>query len=399
MRRRELAVPLGAVLLIAPLLYARQSTSANQQQIETHAHNAQEYLKTNNLGMAATEFAAIVALDPNNVDARANLGVLLFFQGKDADAIPQLRAALKLDPSLAKIQALLGIGEERTGNTDAARGDLEAAFPKVQDLKIRIQTGMELIDIYSAAGDLSKAAVTVNLLRELEPTDEAILYMSYRIYSDLVDESMLSLSVVAPKSARMHQLMAHELAKQGHTAEAIENYRAALKIDPQLSGLHFELAEMLNSSSVAASQQEAEIEYKEALKVNPLDVQSECRLGDMAARKNDLREAYERYARAVQLQPDNTEANIGFAKVLMSMDQPQKAQQLLEHAIQLDPTSAVAHFRLSTIYRQAGRAADAKHELEEYEKYKEMKEKLRDIYQAMRLQPLKQEQDDGDSRK
>ena len=119
----------------------------------------------------------------------------------------------------------------------------------------------------------------------------------------------------------------------------------------------------------------------------------------MAARKNDLREAYERYARAVQLQPDNTEANIGFAKVLMSMDQPQKAQQLLEHAIQLDPTSAVAHFRLSTIYRQAGRAADAKHELEEYEKYKEMKEKLRDIYQAMRLQPLKQEQDDGDSRK
>jgi Tfp pilus assembly protein PilF len=64
----------------------------------------------------------------------------------------------------------------------------------------------------------------------------------------------------------------------------------------------------------------------------------------------------------------------------MSTDQPQKAEPLLEHAIQLDPTSAVAHFRLSTVYRQEGRTAEAKHELEEYQNYNQMKEKLRQIY-------------------
>ncbi|MGB6804488.1 MAG: tetratricopeptide repeat protein, partial [Candidatus Sulfotelmatobacter sp.] len=58
----------------------------------------------------------------------------------------------------------------------------------------------------------------------------------------------------------------------------------------------------------------------------------------------------------------------------------QKAEPLLEHAIQLDPTSAVAHFRLSTVYRQEGRTVEAKHELEEYQKYNQMKEKLRQIY-------------------
>ena len=79
-----------------------------------------------------------------------------------------------------------------------------------------------------------------------------------------------------------------------------------------------------------------------------------------------------------KLQPSDPEANIGLAKVFMTMDQPQKAEPLLQHALQLDPTSAVAHFRLSTIYRQTGRTADAKHELEEYQKYKQMKEKLRD---------------------
>jgi len=64
----------------------------------------------------------------------------------------------------------------------------------------------------------------------------------------------------------------------------------------------------------------------------------------------------------------------------------------------LDPTSAVAHFRLSTIYRQMGRTEDAKHELAEYQKYKAMKEKLRDVYRQMRLEPDKKVHEDEDAR-
>jgi cytochrome c-type biogenesis protein CcmH/NrfG len=178
----------------------------------------------------------------------------------------------------------------------------------------------------------------------------------------------------------MHQAMAHELAKRGNSAEAIENYRAALKIDPQLPGLHFELAEMLHTLSTAEGRQEAESEYKAALQVNPFDEQSECRLGDIALQRDDLKEANERFTRALQLQPNDPEASIGLAKVFMTMDQPQKAELLLQHALELDPTSALAHFRLSTIYRQTGRSADAKREFEEYQKYKQMKEKLKAIY-------------------
>ena len=330
------------------------------------------------------EFRAIVALDPENVDARGNLGVLLYFRGAYADAIPELRAALKLRPTLWKIQALLGIAEKRTGDASAARDDLEQAFPNVQDKKVRVDTGMELIEIYSVTGDLDKAAATVDVLRKLDPTNEAVLYSAYRVYSDLTADALLSLSVVAPNSARMHQALAHELAKRGKTEEAIENYRAALKIDPQLPGIHFELAEMLSTLATPDSLAEAEIEYKAALQANPSDEQSECRLGDIALRKNDVKEAYDRYSRAVQLQSGDPDANIGLAKVLMSMGEPQKAAPLLEHAIQLDPTSAVAHFRLSAVYRELGRPEDAKHELEEYQKYKGMKEKLQEVYREMR---------------
>jgi tetratricopeptide (TPR) repeat protein len=396
MRTRKVAVLLWAVLFIAAPPCFPQSAASRQQQIESHARQAQEYMKENKLDLAAQELAAIVALDPKNVDARGNLGVLLFFQGKYAEAIPPLRAALKLRSPLWKIQALLGVAEKRTGDLKEARGDLEKAFPQVKEEKIRIETGMELIDLYSQTGDLDKAAVTIGVLREMEPTNEAILYSAYRIYSDLTDESILSLMVVAPKSAHMHEVMAHELAKHEHREEAIENFRVALKIDPQLPGLHYELAEMLNGSSQGRA--EAESEYKKALALNPFDEASECRLGDIAAQKADLKEAYERYTRAVQLRPDDEQASLGLAKVLMSMGQMEKARQSLERAVQLDPTNAVAHFRLATLYRRIGRPADAQRELDQYQKYRALKEKLSDLYHTMRVEPGKKEAEDTESR-
>jgi tetratricopeptide (TPR) repeat protein len=396
---KQRLVLLCLILYAGLMLSFSQSNPSRQQQIESHTRKAAEYLKENKPGLAVPEFRAILAQDPNNVNARGNLGAVLFFQSDYITAIPQLRAALKLRPTLWKLQALLGIAEKRTGDISAARRDLEEAFPNVQDQKIRIETGMELIEIYSATGDLDKAASTVSALRKLEPTNEAILYSAYRIYSELGDESLLSLSVVAPNSARMHQALAHELAKRGNAAEAIENYRAALKLDPALPGLHFELADMLNALGTEEGRHEAESEYKAALSANPLDEQSERRLGDIAFRANDLKTASDYYTRALQLQPNDPEANVGLAKAEMSLNQPQKAEELLQRALQLDPTSPVAHFRLSTIYRQAGRAEEAKHEIEEYQKYTEMKKKLRAVYHDLHRDQARDENDDPDLKK
>jgi tetratricopeptide (TPR) repeat protein len=399
MKTKEGLGLLGIVFFfLGALQCVSQSTASRPQEIASHAHQAQEFLKEGRPDLAIPEFRAIVALDPNNVDARGNLGVLLFFQGDYPAAIPQLRAALKLRPTLWRMQALLGMAERRTGSSKSALADLEKAFPKLQEDKIQIEAGMELIEIHVGAGDLDKAAATVSALRSRYPTNVEVLYTSYRIYSDLAGEAMLSLSLVAPASARMHQVMAHELEKHGDEQAAIRNYREALKLDPQLPGLHFELAEMLNASSVASEQREAETEYKAALAVNQFDERAEFRLGNISSRRGEVQEAYAHYSRAVQLQPNDAEANIGLAKVLMLMNQPDKAEPLLQRALQLDPTSAAAHFRLSTLYRQAGRDADAKRELQEYQKYKEMKEKLQDIYHDMRVKPAKQEGDETDVR-
>jgi Flp pilus assembly protein TadD len=163
MKTREIICSVPAILLfLGSLQSAAQSGASRQQQIEAHNRQAQQYLKENRADLASAELRAIVALDPNNVDARGNLGVMLFFQGDYADAIPQLRAALKLQPGLSKIEALLGMSEKRTSDAQGALDDLEKAFPKLQEEKIRIEAGMELIEIYNGTGDLDKAAAIVS---------------------------------------------------------------------------------------------------------------------------------------------------------------------------------------------------------------------------------------------
>src|SRR5205814_3799831 len=103
-----------------------------------------------------------------------------------------------------------------------------------------------------------KAAGVVSILRQIEPVNIEIQYTANRIYSALADESMLSVAMLAPQSARMHQLMAHEMARQGDTKGAIGQYREAVRIDPRRPGLHFELAEMLGNSSSRSDQDQAE---------------------------------------------------------------------------------------------------------------------------------------------
>ena len=69
------------VVFFGLLSCASQSSPSRQQQIESHNRQAAEYLKENRPDLAVQEFKAIVAIDPNNVDARGNLGAVLFFQG------------------------------------------------------------------------------------------------------------------------------------------------------------------------------------------------------------------------------------------------------------------------------------------------------------------------------
>src|SRR5579863_7507066 len=86
-----------------------QAPTSQQGQIGLHERLAQQYLKQQRPDLAIPELQKLVELDPGNVEARGNLGVLLFFRGDYKAAVPHLREAVRLQPDLWKVQALLGM--------------------------------------------------------------------------------------------------------------------------------------------------------------------------------------------------------------------------------------------------------------------------------------------------
>ena len=379
---------LFTALLLLPFVCAfsaAQAPSSRQSQIALHSRLAEQYLQERRPELAIPELEKVVALDPSNVDARGNLGVLLFFRQNYKDAVPQLRAAVKLQPDLWKLQALLGLAENDMGDSAASQLDLEAAFPHLSDEKIHRQVGDVLINEYTAKEDLEKAAGVVSSLLSAQPTDTSLLYLSYRLYSDLAGKSMLTLALVAPDSAEMHQVMARELARQNDNAGAIANYRAAIQINPDIASLHSELGDLLFHSEDLNLQSQAANEFKKALKLNPHDEHALLSLGTIAQRNGDMKAAEADFSRALQMNPDDGDACTELAKVLITMNQPEKAQQLFERAVQIDPTDDVAHYRLATLYKKSGKMEEAKQQVDLYLKYKKMKDKMDKIFHDMRV--------------
>jgi len=372
---------------------AQSDSSSATQRVQIHERKAQEFLSQKKPALAAREFAAVLATDPNNLDAQANLGVLLYFQNDYAGAEPHLRSAIEQQPGLVKIRALLGMCERSLGKTDLARTDLEAVVSQLKEPNVRLEVGLELIEIYTAANRLDKAAGVIAILREGAPADPRILYAAYRIYSDLAGEALLDLSIAAPDSGQMRQAMAHELIRERDNPGAIANFRKAIAIDPKLPGIHYELAEALLASPNLKLRDMAEQEYKLALMANSRDEKSLTRLGDLAVEKDNFDGAVSYYKRALALAPEDADAKLGLAHVYIEKDESASALPLLEPLVASDPTNILAHYRLSTAYRKLKRPDDARHELDAYQKYKDLKEKLRMIYKEMRLDTTTDEPD------
>lgn len=348
---------------------------------------AQQYLREKRPDLAIPELKAVVALAPDNLEAQANLGVLLYFQGQYRDANQALRKALALHPGIPRLQALLGMSEVRSGEPAQAAQDLSAALPALDDKKIALEAGMALVHLDQEEGRLAEAAEVVHRLRQLSPENPELLYVAYRLYSDLADEATLRLLLVAPDSAQMHAVIAHIDVKQGNDQAAITQYRKALALEPDLPGAEDEMAHLLQNANDIKQQQEAASIYEAALRANPYDVPSYIALGDMNLIQGNLKQAQSYYQHALKIDPESAEANFGLAKTFIDGNQIKEALPLLEKSIELDPTNASARFHLAMIDRRMGNEKAAREQLQVFQKLRQIKDKMSRMYQQLRETP------------
>ena len=369
-------------------------TSLIGEQIKAKAEQAQANLQDRKLELAIREYLEILAVDPNNVSAHANIGVAYYMENSFKQAAEHLGTALNRQHTLWNSMALLGMSEKQLGRNIQAEAHLKEAYAHVEDKELHTAVGKQLFILYIQAGKLIQAADVVGQLQRANPSDVDILYSAHRVYSELANTTLYSIAVLEPDSARMYQSKGDQLAQQGNTTAAIAAYRQALQRDPHLPGAHYELAEIMSTSISSAERAQAETEYRSALTDNPLDEKARCGLASIEVERSDFEIASQDYAEAIRLQPDDPAANDGLGMVLVTLGEVKQARPYLEHAVQLDPTNGRAHYQLSLVDHKLGDAAAAKHEMDEFLKLKVGQERIKQTLKDMHGQLLMQIQKD-----
>ncbi len=382
LRSKQIAfLMLGTFAVQSPLLWAQ--TAPGSAELAADLERGHAALQANDQALAGQAFRAALKLDPDNAEAHANLGVMAFFRGDCPAAVPEFQSALHVSPNLTKALALLAICERRLGQP-SAQADMESAFANLQDAKLRTQVGVELADFYFQQGDLDRTLPIVHSLVQLNPDNVDILFFAQRIYAELADNTMNKLALLAPDSARMQQLIAEQLINAGDLKDAIDHYRKAIALDPRLPGMHFELAEsILESSNDVNAQAEAQQELEAAVRTDGDSARVECLLGRIALLQSKDDAAYAHYRRAYDLNPNEVEAQLGLAAILVEEEKPQEALTYLRSAVQADPMNANAHYRLARVCHVLHLNEEEQKEIKLYKEIHATKERIAQLYQQM----------------
>jgi tetratricopeptide (TPR) repeat protein len=373
----KLGIGLGLLCAAVPFSAWAQTGSNQAQTISEYMSQAEQALRSGHPAIAGQAYEKVLKLDPDNVDARGNLGVVAMSTGNWGKAAENLAAAYKLQPSQVKVQALLGICLFHLGRPAEARDLLATAFPALENSRLKHETGLALVAVLSDTGEWDKASNVLTILQGLYPDDAAISYAAFRVHSELSFQAMESLAVNSPDTAQFHRALAEHMVNDGHTEAAIAEFRKALAVSPDSPEIHFELGQALfYEAKVESRLADAQKEFEAALRLKPGDARSECELGEIEVLRSNAQGALDRFTQALKLDPGAGCAKAGLAKQLMDKGDTQQALEYLQAAVHDDPYNDLFHYRLWSLYRRLGNTEEAAKEMDKFRQLRSMKDAL-----------------------
>jgi tetratricopeptide (TPR) repeat protein len=354
----------------------------NSAAVKAELAKAQAALEARRSADAQQLFQAVLKLDPGNVEAEANLGVMAFFHGDCAGAEPYFRGAIKGDAALTKMKALLSVCEMKLGQA-RAQADMESAYKELHDAKLKARLGIELANLYYERGDLERTARVLQQLLDMQPDNVDFLFFAQRVYSELANGTLNKLAVLAPGSARMEQLIAERLINDGDLKDATTHYEKALRLDPRLPGVHFELAEALMQAGGNDAVSQAKAELEQAIQIDGDSANVESELGRIALLQSHGDKALADYRRAYRMNPASSTAALGIAAILEQRGENEQALGYLRTAVKEDPFSTKANYRLFLLYKKMHLEDAARKQLKLFVDVRATKSEVENVYHAM----------------
>ena len=327
---------------------------------------------------AEAAYEKLRQLSPGLAEVHAKLGLIFFQQKKFLQAVPELRQALKLKPTLPNIDTLLAMSLSELGRYSEALSGLEKGFRRSIDPALKRMAGLQLERVYTGLQRDSKAVEVALELNRLYPEDPEVLYHTGQLFGNFAYLTMRKLSQVSPSSVWRHQAMGEAYDSQGNHDLAISEYRKVLALEPGRTGIHFRLgrtllARLRQTNSRPEDSAEALKEFEQELQLDSSNANAAYEIAEIHRRSGELDKAREFFDRALKHYPDFEEAQVGLGRVLIALGKPGEALPHLRKAITLSPEDEVPYYHLAQVHKALGNLAEQQKVLAEFRRIRGQK--------------------------
>jgi Tfp pilus assembly protein PilF len=223
--------------------------------------------------------------------------------------------------TLVPVIGLVQVGEQ-------AMADRYAYFPAIGIFIIVAFGGMDLAGRFRFAKIISMPAAVLILASCVLATENQLRYWR-------TDEVLFAHALAVTRdNIAAHINLGYVYEKQDRIAEAMNEYRLALKIDPRRADVHNNIAGLLAD---AGRLDEALPEYQTALQLNPDAMEAHLNLGIAMVKLKRFDEAARQFNLAAKLKPDDARPDYETGKSLLKQGRDAAAIDEFRKALKLDP--------------------------------------------------------------
>ena len=269
----------------------------------------------NELSEAQILYDKILKIDPTNVIALNNLGVIYQEFKEYPKSVESYEKAIKFDPTHAQSLNNLGFLYQKLGKLRKAQSCLEKAI-EIDPNSIDANNNLGVL--YQKSGEYQKAQSYFEKVIEINPDFQQAIYNLGVIHGELDEHQKAQgyfekVIEINPKYLDAYNNLGVLYQKLGELRKAQNYLEKAIEIDPNYINAHYNLGVLFND---IGEYTKAIFMYEKLIKINPIH--------------------------------NSTLNNLGGIYKLLHKDQ--KAKFFFEEVIKLNPNHINAHSNLSALY-------------------------------------------------
>jgi Tfp pilus assembly protein PilF len=169
-------------------------------------------------------------------------------------------------------------------------------------------------------------------------------------------ETLWAHAVAAWPTSRSYYKLGEALAQRGKWAKAIENFEAALRINPRYMYAHTALGFIFANEGKLTDAFE---QFDDALRVAPRFARAHTGLGLVFAWQGKLSEASDHFRRALESAAGDAQAHFYLGLILKKQGQWGEAAAHFRQAVQADPNSEQAQYQWGLALAEEGKLSEA----------------------------------------